>query len=584
MDTRPSALLPRPWAGPATPARVAYTANSAQLTLPPGELPPWKESAVRRARIGVLDLITKSRSTSIWNRVMQPNFASIMPQVIAVWCEEMGHDITFVSYTGPEDIDEELPEDMDILFISAFTHAAQLSYAVSNYYRQRGVVTVLGGPHARAYPEDACKYFDYVLGFTTRSLLEDLLADFSRQRPTGVQLSAMGQPTQLPGIRERWPYIESLLAKGLGFKFVPALGSFGCPYTCSFCVDSTVDYRPLGNDQIREDLRFLVARMKHPRVGWHDPNFGVRFDETMATIEEAVPPGSVEFYAESSLSLLSESRLERFRANGFKALLPGIESWFDCGNKSKTRSLTGLEKVKQISEHVNTILRYVPYVQTNFVLGLDVDEGPEPFELTKTFLDLTPGAFPAYSLFSAFGRATPLNLELQRAGRVLPIPFHFLDNNRAMNIRPLNYDIADFYDHLIDLRRHSFSWPLIARRFRANSMLMARVLNVVRAVSSEGFGRIRYDRTIRGLIESDATVRPFLEGRSTRLPAFFLEQIQQDLGPWWQWLPKEALYHDADADLGESPEVPGRMSLGFAANLRPSESGQHLRANVHRDG
>ena len=68
------------------------------------------------------------------------------------------------------------------------------------------------------------------------------------------------------------------------------------------------------------------------------------------------------------------------------------------------------------------ILRYVPYVQTNFVLGMDSDEGPEPFELTKRFLDLAPGAFPAYSLLSAFGRAAPLNLEYQRAGRVLPLP------------------------------------------------------------------------------------------------------------------------------------------------------------------
>ena len=40
--------------------------------------------------------------------------------------------------------------------------------------RQRSAVTVLGGPHARCYPEDACKYFDYVLGFTDKQLLHRL--------------------------------------------------------------------------------------------------------------------------------------------------------------------------------------------------------------------------------------------------------------------------------------------------------------------------------------------------------------------------------------------------------------------------
>ena len=95
-----------------------------------------------------------------------------------------------------------------------------------------------------------------------------------------------------------------------------------------------------------------------------------------------MPPGRMRHIAESSLSLLSEPHLQRLRRNGFKALLPGIESWFALGNKSKTRH-TGMDKVRQCAEHVNLLLRYVPYVQTNFVLGLDSDEGPEPFELDQ---------------------------------------------------------------------------------------------------------------------------------------------------------------------------------------------------------
>ena len=159
--------------------------------------------------------------------------------------------------------------------------------------------------------------------------------------------------------------------------------------------------------------------------------------------------------AESSLSLLAEPHLKRLQKNGFQAILPGIESWYDLGNKSKTRR-TGMDKVTQVAEHVNMILRYIPYIQTNFVLGLDGDEGPEPFELTKKFLDLAPGAFPAFSLLSAFGRAAPLNLDYQRAGRVLPFPFTFLNNNQAMNVKPKNYAWPEFYDRFVDLTRTHF--------------------------------------------------------------------------------------------------------------------------------
>ncbi|HEV7502499.1 MAG TPA: hypothetical protein VGQ33_20925, partial [Vicinamibacteria bacterium] len=225
------------------------------------------------------------------------------------------------------------------------------------------------------------------------------------------------------------------------------------------------------------------------------------------------------------------------------------ESWYSLGGKSKSGGRTGLDKVEQVSEHVNTILRYIPYVQANFVLGLDEDVGEEPFELTKRFVDLTPGAFPAYSLLSAFGQAAPLNLELQRDGRVLPTPFHFLDNNKATNVRPKNYTWPKLYDNIIDLRRHSFSWRAIGRRMRANRVQTARWMNFVRAVSAEGFGRIKHDSNVRRLLDEDTSVRSFFEGESATIPTFYTDRVRQDLGPWWDALPEQSLQHDQNAYL-----------------------------------
>ncbi len=275
----------------------------------------------------------------------------------------------------------------------------------------------------------------------------------------------------------------------------------------------------------------------------------MRFDETLDAIESAAPPDSIDFVAESSLSLLSEAHLQRLQRNGFKAVLPGVESWYELGNKSKTGARKGAEKVEQVSEHVRLILKYLPYVQTNFVLGLDVDEGPEPFELTKRFVDATPGAFPGYSLLSAFGRAAPLNLEYQRQGRVLPFPFHFLDNNHAMNVRPKNYSWPEFYDNVISLTRYTFSWRAIGRRFSALRGAIPRWMNVVRAVSSEGFGRIGYYSELRRRLETDIPLRKFYEQETTELPEFFRERVRKDLGPFWSWLPPHALQHDPNAYL-----------------------------------
>jgi hypothetical protein len=527
--------------------------------------PRIRDTYMRRLRIGILDLVTKSPNPSLYGRVMNANLASIMPQVVGVWCEQEGHEVHFVCYTGMEDLLEELPANLDLVFIGAFSQSAQLAYALSNFFRKRGAVTVLGGPHARCYPEDAQKYYDYVLGFTDRNTIAEVCRECEPHRPMGRQISAATQPLEMPTLQARWKFIEPTLAKAPTIKIIPMIGSLGCPYTCSFCIDSTVDYQPLSFAQLRDDLKFLLTKIKNPIVGWHDPNFGVRFDDYMEAIEAAVPQGSMRHIAESSLSLLSEKHLVRLRQNGFQAILPGIESWYDLGNKSKTRQ-KGMDKVKQVSEHVNMILRYIPYIQTNFVMGLDGDMGDEPFELTKKFIDLSPGAFPAYSLLSAFGRAAPMNLEYQRAGRVLPFPFHFLNNNHAMNVRPKNYTWPEFYKGLVDVTRYSFSWKAIARRIPATPTMIPKWMNVVRAVSSEGFGRIRYHETIQRLLQTDRSVRSYMEGETDQLPEFYAERIRRELGPAYDFLPEGALEHDPNAYLHATtePAMVKAVQLGTA--------------------
>jgi hypothetical protein len=527
---------------------------------------------VHKLRIGIIDLVTRGPTRALYARVMNANLASIMPQIVGVWCEAEGHDVTFVCYTGFENLVEELPDKVDLVFIGAFSEAALAAYSLSNLFRSRGAITVLGGPHARCYPEDARKYFDYVLGFTDQAVIRDVLQDCSKHRPLGVHLAAPRQPLSLPGVRERWKFIEPTLRKAPALKLVGMLASLGCPYTCSFCIDSVVPYQPLDFGEITKDLQFLLTQQKRPRVGWHDPNFGVRFDEIMGAIEAAAPPDSIDFVAESSLSLLSEPHLKRLRRNGFKAVLPGIESWYDLGNKSKTGTRQGLDKVRDVSEHVNMIMRYLPYVQTNFVLGLDGDEGPEPFELTKRFIDLTPGAFPGYSLLSAFGRAAPLNLQYQRANRVLGFPFHFLDNNHAMNVKPKNYSWADFYDQVIGLTDYTFSWRRIVNRFRANRTTIPKWMNVVRAISSEGFGRLKYYTEVRRRLDTDLPFRRYFEQESDQLPEFFVDRVRRELGALYEWLPAGALYHDPHAYLKAEEAETGSVGAVAIAGMRRAQA------------
>jgi hypothetical protein len=127
---------------------------------------------------------------------------------------------------------------------------------------------------------------------------------------------------------------------------------------------------------------------------------------------------------------------------------------------------------------------------------------------------------------------------------VLPFPFYFLNNNQAMNVRPKHYSWKDFCGHVIDLPRCSFSWRALFRRFRATSDVIPRWMNLLRAASTEGFGRLRYYREICRRLSTDRQFPSYFAQEMAELPRFYVDLVRKDLGPLWDWLPKGGLYHD----------------------------------------
>jgi hypothetical protein len=179
---------------------------------------------------------------------------------------------------------------------------------------------------------------------------------------------------------------------------------------------------------------------------------------------------------------------------------------------------------------------------------------------------MTPGAFPVYSLLSAFGQAAPVNVEYQRANRVLPMPFQFLNAYQDMNVKPKHYSWPDFYDQVHDLSKYSYSWHSIFNRYRAIKVMIPRWMNVLRAVSSSGFGRIKYYEEVCRRLGGDRQFRHFYEQETSELPQFYVDRICRGLGPLWDWLPKGALCHDPNAYL--------RSEIGQSVNALTKSAGQ----------
>jgi hypothetical protein len=494
-----------------------------------------------KGRILLLELLTDGPAVGWYTRnVKIPNFSGVMTQCVAVWCEDLGWKAELRTYTGREDPKLLLAGEWDVVFISAFTRAASTAYAISAAFRQRGTVTALGGPHARAWPEDAARYFDYVLGLTDCDVIRRVLEERAPARALGSVLAASEQPHALPGLRRRAPFLRDALRKARLVRVVPLLGSMGCPYTCDFCSDAEVSYQPLPFDDLADDLRFAAETYPGAMVFWMDPSFGVRFDAYLDVIERSVTPGKLRFGAETTFSLLSARNVERLARAGFTALLPGIESWASYHQKSGLRRMTGSEKVAALASKLCEILSRIAYVQVNLIFGLDGEWGAEPFELTEEFVRQCPGVWPNLNLLTVFGEAAPVGRAMRASGRVLPVPFPLLDQKTCLNVR-VDADLAGFYRSLARLSESIFGPEATIRRAARSPKWLTRAVHVFRAFGAEERRRIRWYRDLARSLETDRAVREFFSGGTRAIPERLHELARSRMGPFFPLLPPAGL-------------------------------------------
>lgn len=510
-------------------------------------------------RVGILEILalpSQHWADTFYHSIFTKQFASVTPQAISVWCRQLGHETFYATYYGLGKVHCLLPPDLDVIFIACYTQTSPVAYALAKIYRKTGTRTVIGGPHAKSFPVDCLRFFDLVVRECDKDLIRDIL---SGHFDPGTFISSAKPFDDLPTVEERMPEIQaSALFRGKWPLFCPAipmLASMGCPYQCDFCIDWDNPYRLLSVDRLAADLRYLTRNFPGAVIGFHDPNFAIKFDQVF-DILEAIPPASrMPYVMECSLSTLRGSRIKRLQETNCIAVLPGIESWADYSNKAGLGWKSGVEKVNRVVEHFQLLYEYVPYMQANFIFGLDTDSGDDPITLTKRFMEHTPFVWPAINIPVPFG-GTPLyeqHLANDRILKAMPFCFYYAP---YLVTTLKNYDPVTYYEKLIELFSFSASAPMLKRRMKSVSNWKLKIIHQGRTISTRAANKSY--RRILDMLRSNPQFRAFHEGQSEVLPEFYHKEYERKLGPYAELLSQA----DRAPNLAQmNPVLPERTDI-----------------------
>jgi radical SAM superfamily enzyme YgiQ (UPF0313 family) len=474
---------------------------------------------------------------------------------VSIWCRELGHESFYATYYGQADPIALLPADLDVVFLSTHTRASALTYALAKFYRRQGALTVIGGSHANAFPEDCQRFFDVVVGECDKRLIGEILSDL----PRGVRLTT-GRPLRdVPTVEERLPELRTAILRNRVHPtpLIGLLASVGCPYQCDFCTDWNNPYAQLPLDRLEFDLRFVAEKIPEARVGFHDANFGVRFDQVMDVMQCVPKRSRTGYLMECSLSILRGPRLRRLRDTNCWYVAVGVESWTDYSGKTGVgTSARGESKLETLLEQFQQLGEHVPLVQANFIFGIDGDRGDEPMELTREFIRRAPFVWPNLCTPTPFG-GTPFYDRHRRGGRILEVmPFTFY-NSPYLVTRLKHYSPTEYYEKLIAILEEMTSPRRTIQRLRAR-LGHPGVFNALRTLGIRS--ALKELRTIDGLLRTDRGFRAFHEGETRELPPFYQQRFREILGPY-----AELLYEESSIPVLPAPAADADVQIG----LRP---------------
>jgi radical SAM superfamily enzyme YgiQ (UPF0313 family) len=348
-------------------------------------------------------------------------------------------------------VDEEIREidfsqEFDLVGISCMTSTANRSYQLSDRFRQRGSMVVLGGIHPTILPQEAIQHADAVVIGEAEGCWAEVINDFKKGKLQKFYHVPAPDLATFP-----FPRRDFRIDKAI-FNCVGLVTTRGCPYACEFCsvtdfYGRKIRHRPVS--RVVEDIKqsgsnaFLIL----------DDNVTGHPEYSKKLFEALIPLG-IQWVGQSSISLAKDKEiLNLCRLSGCAALFFGIESVSPSSLVGMKKSLKSIEETE---EAIKIIQDNGIAFHPSIILGFDTDT-KAIFDDTLEFLARTKLPTMALHVLTPYP-GTKIYQRFNDQGRITSYDWNHYDHNTVV-FQPKNMTPQELAEghHYVQSEFYSFA-------------------------------------------------------------------------------------------------------------------------------
>lgn len=368
--------------------------------------------------------------------------------------KRLGHDVEIISesfgriYDTAKDTISPILSDRlkhaDVFALSAMTPTANRCYSLADKARSivPNIKILMGGPHVSYREEEALEYADVVVKGEGEAILEKALETESGvvQAPSLItDLDSLPFP-DFSLIKGYMDWLRGKCTKVWRFwekiypRYVPILGSRGCPFDCTFCIVTQMcgrKYRFRDPESVVDEIEMRIKEGAVPHFFFCDDNFPAnptRTKKLLRLIHERII--SKEGLGRNDFMFVAEARADIAKDEELLQLMEKAHCYylyigFESINPQTLLAFNKRQTVEDIKWCVSRVKAHRIKIQGMFIVGGD-DDTPETMIETVAFArEVGIDTIQISILFPIPG--TKLYSTLEKEGRILTHDWSLFD-------------------------------------------------------------------------------------------------------------------------------------------------------------